>query len=146
MKQALMLGLCAVLASPVFAADDPVVARQTIFKQFKKDAAAMGKMVKADAINPAEFSQLAGHLDELAQQPWQHFPAGSAAGQSPQKTAAKAEIWSQPAEWTKAQDGFKAETAKLKQVAAAGDVASIKNQFAAVQQSCKRCHDAFRKD
>jgi cytochrome c556 len=36
MKTTLMLSLCAVLASPAFAADDPVTARQAIFKQFKK--------------------------------------------------------------------------------------------------------------
>jgi len=146
MKKILMLSLCAVLASPTFAADDPVVARQTIFKQFKKDAAAMGKMVKADTFNKDEFSKLASHLDELAQQPWQHFPAGSASGQSKQKTDAKAEIWSKSADWTKAIDNLKAETTKLKQVAANGDVASIKIQFGAVQKTCKSCHDSFRKD
>jgi cytochrome c556 len=146
MKKSLMLSLCAVLASPVFAATDPVSARQDIFKQFKKDAGAMGKMVKSDAISKEEFSKLAAHLDEVAQQPWQHFPAGTASGQASKKTDAKAEIWSKPTDWTKAVDGFKAETAKLKQVAAAGDTASIKNQFAAVQKSCKSCHDAFRKD
>jgi cytochrome c556 len=114
-----MLSLCAVLASSAFAATDPVTARQDIFKQFKKDAGAMGKMVKSDAINKEEFSKLAAHLDEVAQQPWQHFPAGSASGQTAKKTDAKAEIWSKPADWTKAVDNFKAETAKLKQVAAA---------------------------
>lgn len=146
MKKTLMLSLCAVLASSAFAATDPVSARQDIFKQFKKDAAAMGKMVKSDAINKEEFSKLAAHLDEVAQQPWQHFPAGTASGQAARKTEAKAEIWSKPAEWTKAVDSFKAETGKLKQVAANGDAASIKNQFAAVQKTCKSCHDAFRKD
>jgi cytochrome c556 len=98
MKKTLMLSLCAVLASSAFAATDPVSARQDIFKQFKKDAGAMGKMVKSDAINKEEFSKLAAHLDEVAQQPWQHFPAGTASGQTAKKTEAKAEIWSKPAE------------------------------------------------
>lgn len=146
MKKILMLSLCALLASPAFAADDPVAARQTIFKQFKKDAAAMGKMVKGDAFNKDEFSKLAAHLDEIAQQPWQHFPAGTASGQAKRQTDAKPEIWSKAADWTKAVDRFKAETGKLKQVAANGDVASIKNQFGAVQKTCKSCHDGFRKD
>ena len=59
---------------------------------------------------------------------------------------AKPEIWSKPADWQKAVDTHKAETAKLKQVAAAGDLSAIKAQFGAVQKTCKACHDAFRKD
>jgi cytochrome c556 len=146
MKTTLMLSLCALLASPAFAADDPVTARQAIFKQFKKDAAAMGKLVKADNFSKDEFSKLAMHLDAIAQQPWQHFPAGTASGKTSHETDAKAEIWSKSADWNKAVDNFKAETGKLKQVAANGDAANIKNQFGAVQKSCKSCHDAFRKD
>ncbi|WP_428832368.1 c-type cytochrome [Chromobacterium piscinae] len=78
----------------------------------------------------------------MAQQPWQYFPAGSAAG----KTDAKPEIWSKPADWQKAIDNHKAATAKLKQVALTGDLAAIKAQFGATQQTCKACHKDFRKD
>jgi cytochrome c556 len=74
------------------------------------------------------------------------FPGWQRQWQDQPKTDAKAEIWSKSADWNKAVDNFKAETGKLKQVAANGDAASIKNQFGAVQKSCKSCHDAFRKD
>ncbi|WP_293765542.1 cytochrome c [uncultured Aquitalea sp.] len=146
MKKILLFALLVLAAGQTFAAE-PVSARQNVFKQYKKDVGAMGKMAKGDvAYNKDEFARLASHLDELAQQPWQYFTPGTAAGKTAKETDAKPEIWSKPADWQKAVDTHKAETAKLKQVAATGDLSAIKAQFGAVQKTCKACHDAFRKD
>ncbi|MDC7703689.1 c-type cytochrome [Vogesella indigofera] len=143
MKQLLLTVLsCTVLLSPAFAAD-PVAQRQEVFKQYKQTVGTMAKTVKGETpYSKDEFAKLAAHLDALAQQPWQHFPAGSDKG----KTDARAEIWSKPQDWKAAIDKHKTETAKLKQTAAGGDLAAIKAQFGATQKTCKACHDSFRND
>ena len=131
-----------VLLSPAFAAD-PVAARQDIFTQYKKTFGTMAKTIKGEvAFNKDDFAKLAAHMDSLAQQPWQHFPAGSDTG----KTDALPAIWSKPAEWKTVISNHQTETAKLKQVAASGDLSAIKAQFGATQKTCKACHDSFRKD
>ncbi|UTH72961.1 cytochrome c [Chromobacterium sp. IIBBL 290-4] len=139
----ILIGAClAAFAAHAFAAD-PISQRKEVFKQYKPVVGAMGKMVKGDTpYNKEEFAKLAGKLDELSQQPWQYFTPGSDAG----KTDAKPEIWSKPADWQKAVDNHKAATAKLKQAAQTGDLAAIKKQFADTSQTCKACHQSFRKD
>ncbi|OWY39926.1 cytochrome C [Xenophilus sp. AP218F] len=142
MKKMLVIAVASLLASQAFAAD-PIKDRKEAFKQYKPVVGQMGKMVKGETpYNKDEFAKLATQLEELSQKPWQYFPAGSTAG----KTDAKPEIWSKPAEWKQAIDKHKAATAQLKQVALGGDLAAIKKQFGATQQTCKACHDAFRKD
>ncbi|WP_406850256.1 c-type cytochrome [Chromobacterium phragmitis] len=142
MKKMLMASLALAFAAQAFAAD-PVSQRKEVFKQYKPVVGQMGKVVKGDApYDKDAFAKLASKLEQLSQQPWQYFPAGSGAG----KTDAKPEIWSKPADWQKAVDNHKAATAKLKQVALTGDLAAIKAQFGATQQTCKACHKDFRKD
>lgn len=142
MKKMLMASLALLLAGQALAAD-PVSQRKDAFKQYKPVVGEMGKMVKGETpYNKDEFAKQAAKLEQLSQQPWQYFPAGSGAG----KTDAKPEIWSKPADWQKAIDNHKAATAKLKQVALTGDLAAIKAQFGATQQTCKACHKDFRKD
>ncbi|MCP9757982.1 cytochrome c [Aquitalea sp. S1-19] len=136
--------LSAVLAascSLAFAAD-PVTQRQDVFKDYKKTFGPMGDMVKGKtAYNQAEFAKLAAHLEEISKQPWQYFTPGTDKG----KTGAKAEIWSKPADWKKQITAHEAATAELAKVAATGDMAAIKPAFGKVGQSCKSCHDSFRK-
>ncbi|MFZ1984020.1 MAG: cytochrome c [Desulfatitalea sp.] len=77
----------------------------------------------------------------LATLPWEAFmTAGTDKGNTHMKPEA-----------LKDQEGFKAagnatqaETAKLAQVAAAGDLEAIKAQFGAVGKSCKGCHEKFQ--
>lgn len=142
--KAITLALAALLTTSAIAhAADPIAERKHVFEQYKKTVGPMGKMLKGDTpYNKEEFSKLAAHLEALSQLPWQHFPAGSDKG----KTDAKPEIWSQPDKFKAAVDKHKAEVGKLKTVAASGDLAAIKAQFGATQQTCKACHDNFRKD
>ena len=75
------------------------------------------------------------------QQGW--FPAGS--GPKPGvKTAAKPEIWSQPAAFKAAQDGFTAQANSFATVAASGDVAKMRAAAKTLGQSCGTCHRSFR--
>ncbi|MGL6070059.1 c-type cytochrome [Craterilacuibacter sp.] len=137
----LLSAALAASCSLAFAAD-PVAQRQDIFKDYKKTFGPMGEMVKGNTpYNQAEFAKLAAHLEEISKQPWQHFTPGTDKG----KTGAKPEIWSKPAEWKKQIAGHQAATAELAKIAASGDLAAIKPAFGKVGQSCKSCHDSFRK-
>ncbi|NDV12582.1 c-type cytochrome [Crenobacter caeni] len=123
-------------------AADPITQRQDVFKDYKKTFGPMGDMVKGKTpYDKAEFAKLAAHLEVISKQPWQYFTPGTDKG----KTGAKAEIWSKSAEWKQEISKHEAATAALAKVAATGDLAAIKPAFGKVGQTCKSCHDAFRK-
>ncbi|KUM03237.1 cytochrome c [Chromobacterium subtsugae] len=142
MKKMLLASLALLLAGQALAAD-PISQRKDALKQYKPVIGEMGKMLKGDTpYNKDEFAKLAVKLEQLSQQPWQYFPAGSGAG----RTDARPEIWSKPADWQKAIERHKAATANLKQTAQGGDLAAVRKAFADTQQTCKACHKDFRKD
>lgn len=63
-----------------------------------------------------------------------------------QKTRVKPEFFQKPDEVRKLAMAFMHETNELQKVAATGDAAAIKAQFGKTGESCKACHDKFRKD
>ncbi len=63
-----------------------------------------------------------------------------------QKTRVKAEFFQQPDEVKKLAVAFIKEANELQKVATTGDAAAIKAQFGKTGESCKACHDKFRKD
>lgn len=63
-----------------------------------------------------------------------------------QKTRVKPEFFQQPDEVKKLALAFIKESNELQKVAATGDAAAIKAQFGKTGESCKACHDKFRKD
>ena len=71
------------------------------------------------------------------------FPKGTGIGDAGvTKTRAKQEIWSKPAEFKAATDGFV--SALEAASAAAGDAAKFGAAMGGVKKSCGSCHDAFR--
>jgi len=63
-----------------------------------------------------------------------------------QKTRVKPEFFQQQDEVRKLAVAFVKEANELQKVAATGDAAAIKVQFGKTGESCKACHDKFRKD
>jgi len=94
---------------------------------------------------PMKFlvEQYAGQMADLAKEQITWFPAGTGPD-SGVKTAAKAEIWSQPEEFKKANDVFFVEAEKLRKVASGGDKAALAEQVKVTAQTCKACHDKFK--
>jgi cytochrome c556 len=88
------------------------------------------------AANAAKLKGLAAQLPT-----W--FPKGSGP-ESGYKTDAKAEAWSDGAGFAAAANRLQVETAKLDQLAQAGDIDGVKAQARAVGGACKNCHDKFR--
>ena len=85
----------------------------------------------------------ARQIRSTAQAQYGFFPAGS--GPRPGvKTAAKPEIWTQPAQFKAAQDAFNLQAQAFARVAQSGDIAAIKVQTKTLGQTCAGCHKAFR--
>lgn len=117
--------------------------RERLMKAFKKDFGLMGKMAKGDMpYDAAAFKAAAESLNANANKPWVHYTVES----SKEKSEAKSEVWSKPAEFKKEADKFVAAVAQLKIAAAAGNIDAVKKPMGEVGQSCKSCHDSFRED
>jgi cytochrome c556 len=71
------------------------------------------------------------------------FPKGSGP-EAGVKTAAKADIWTDAEGFAAVATKLQAETARLADVAAAGDMDAIKAQVRATSGACKTCHDKYR--
>ncbi len=71
------------------------------------------------------------------------FPKGSGPG-SGAKTHAKAEVWSDPQTFAAAAKRLQTESAKLQELAAAGNADATKAQVMSLGGACKNCHDKFR--
>ena len=117
--------------------------RQAIFKKFTKALEPMGLVARdrQDYVK-AEFMASAQALQELSNQPWALFTAD---GNYP-PTRAKPEVWSQAAEFKRAQDDYLAAVDQLVKVSGNADLPAIRSSVDAVQKSCKSCHDQFRSD
>ena len=117
--------------------------RQHTMENFKEQMGVMAKMVKGEApFDAAAFQQAADALAADSGKSWEHYAVESTGGDS----EAKPEIWSKPDEFKKEIDKFTAATAALKVAAASGKLDDVKKPFGEVGQSCKSCHDSFRKE
>lgn len=74
------------------------------------------------------------------------YGAGTDKDVGSQKTRVKPEFFQQQDEVRKLAVAFVKEANELQKVAATGDAAAIKAQFGKTGESCKACHDKFRKD
>ncbi len=139
---ALVLGLGATLAyaSP----DDEITARQTLMKARGKAVGPLVAIMKGEA--PYDAAVVTASLDAM-NAAWETaktanpFAPDSATGDKVE-TWAKPEIWSDP-------DGFKAAGqafgAAIADLAATTGEASFKAAFVALGNSCKGCHEKFRR-
>jgi cytochrome c556 len=101
-------------------------------------AMANGRMpydAKVAADNAAVLSVVAGL-------PWGAFGDGTDKGE----TRAKPEIWKETAKFKDGADKMQAEMVKLAAAARTGNLDNLKAAFGPAAQTCKACHDAFRKD
>ena len=72
------------------------------------------------------------------------FPAGTETGKGWKDTTVKAALFTDTAGAAAAQAAFGKEATELARLAQAGDVAAVKAQLAALQKTCKACHDDYR--
>jgi cytochrome c556 len=137
-------------AAPAPAPGAPSASQVVKYRQSIMDAAAghMGALAliaKGQSDRTADVALHANALRDLATTVGALFPAGSGPSTSVE-TEAKPEIWTDQARFAEVVKAFEAETTKLAEVAATGDLEAFKSQFGAVGGSCGDCHDAFKID
>jgi cytochrome c556 len=102
----------------------------------------IGAMVKGKAPFDAHVAQVNADLVvTLARLPWSAFIEGSDKGD----TNARPEIWSQPDKFKAAAQKMQDATVKLAEAARTGKPDALKAAFGATAETCKSCHDDFRK-
>lgn len=138
-----LLGACLVTAwAQDIKPERAIKFRQGILQAQGWNAAFMNAMIKGDRpYDKAEFLQRAVYLEQLSHMAWEGFIPGSDQGAP---TKAKAEIWKEPAKFTRYQTALQTATANLVVAARTGELATIKPAFNDVAKACGNCHDDFR--
>jgi cytochrome c556 len=135
------------LSAPAFAQfqkpEDAVKYRKAALNVMANHFGRIGAMANGrtpfDAKAAAESAAIVETMSKL---PWEGFVAGTDKGD----TRALPAIWTEQAKFKEGADRLQAETAKLNAAAKTGNLDAVKTAFGAVGQSCKACHDAYRKD
>ncbi|WP_274572482.1 cytochrome c [Neisseria leonii] len=130
-------------AAPYGAADtaDDIRVRRQYMQDWRSLSRQMGDLLKRSdaAFSAAEFAGLAARLNQTADAPWRHFPAGSGRGSD-----AAAAVWERPQAFQAAVAEFNAAAAALDRAAQSGSRTAVQTAFGQVGQSCKTCHRAFK--
>lgn len=139
----------AVLAGAIAGAAEPpanpagvVAYREAGMKAIASHFKSLSMIMKGEVSRPQDVTAHATAIAALSRDLPSLFPAGT--GPDKVKTEAKAELWTQWAEFEKQSKLFEAEAMKLAEVAVTGDNAAIQAQMGKVGQSCGSCHDLFR--
>lgn len=123
--------------------EDAVRYRKGAFTVMAAHFGALGAMANNRA--PFDAQAAARHGDVIAlvsHLPFSGFVAGSDKGE----TRAKPEIWTEQAKFKSAAEKMQSEVGKLAAAAKTGNLDNLKAAFGPAAQSCKACHDDFRKD
>jgi len=125
------------------AAADVVRARVEGLRELGASYKNVNDELKKDDPNKMILQISARQIRDIAGQQYKWFPAGT--GPQPGvKTKAKAEIWSQGAQFKAAQDAFNKQANDFFKLASAGDVATMKTQVRRLGATCSGCHRNFR--
>jgi cytochrome c556 len=150
MRLALMSGslvavlACATIATAAVKPETAIRYRQSVYAVIGWNFAPLAQMVKGKTTwDPVAFARHAERIAFLAPQLLEGFPQGSATGA---ETEAKPDIWSDMEGFEEKMDAFVTQSKQLAAIAKSGDEAKMKEQFKATADTCKACHDGYRKD
>ena len=115
--------------------------RQSLMEAIGGDMAALSNLLKYGLSHPGHAAVHAEGLASHAKLVAAAFERKVVDG----PTDAEPAIWEKPDEYKKAVQTFETETAKLVEVAKAGDAATLGVQLKATGKACGSCHDDFRK-
>jgi cytochrome c556 len=123
--------------------EDAIKYRKAAFTVMAAHFSRIGAMsagrVPFDAATAAANADIVATMSKL---PFAGFGDGTNAGD----TRAKPEIWTNRAKFDASAAKMQEELAKLNVAAKGGNLDAIKTAFGAAGQSCKSCHDDFRKE
>ncbi len=139
-KHLFILAIMALSTHFAHADDADAKARQQYMKEWRGLNKQMGDILKkstAQTFPSQEFAQLAAQLKATADEPWQHYTAGS-------RGDATAAVWEQPQAFRAAIKQFNDAVTALDQAAKRHHYPAIQTAFGQVGQSCKSCHKQFK--
>jgi cytochrome c556 len=122
---------------------DIIKARQEHLKDLGASMKAIGDQVKGGTLDRTVMTDAAKKIVAYSKELPTWFPKGTGE-EAGVKTAAKAEIWTQPDDFKAATEKLPPEADKLLEVVAAGDAATIGAQLQATGKACGGCHKQFR--
>jgi cytochrome c556 len=123
--------------------EDAIKYRKAVFTVMGNHMGRLGAMVNNKAPYDAKAAAASAEvLATLAPLPWSAFGEGTDKGE----TRAQANIWSEADKFKAGATKMQDEIAKLDAAAKTNDLAKLKAAFGPVGQSCKGCHDNFRKE
>jgi cytochrome c556 len=119
----------------------PVSERRAAFKKILLAFEPMGVQLRDKQYDPDRFIALAAKLGQVKNGPWSYF--GDDSNYPP--TRAKASVWSDSDRFADARRDFLQTTDRLVLVAESRDEAKVAAAYEAIADSCRSCHQAFRK-
>jgi cytochrome c556 len=133
-----------ITASPAFAqfqkAEDAIKYRQSTFSVMATHFSRIGAVVKGEVpYNKEDVAKNAAIIATLSSLPWQAFGPGTEGGK------AQPGIWTEAVKFKAGSEKMQSAIAELNQAAQSGNLENIKKAFSAAGQTCKACHDDFRK-
>ena len=134
--------LATLLASPLaFGNEAEINYRQSAMKAVGGHMSSMGAILRG-RVHFEDFAIHANAMNELSRVVPKVFPEGSGGGKSESLPA----VWEKPAEFQKAMDAFVKAANGMAEAANSGDMGKIGPAMQSLGQSCKGCHDDFRKE
>ena len=122
--------------------DDAIEYRQGALAVMGNHFGRIGAMVNGKVPFDAKAAQANADLvATLSRLPWSAFIEGSDKGD----TNARPEVWSQPDKFKAASQRLVEATARLAEAAKSGQPDALKAAYGAAGDTCKSCHDDFRK-
>jgi cytochrome c556 len=119
----------------------PVKTRQVAFQEILKVFEPMGVMLRTDKYEADRFAALAAELTVKRDQPWTHFSADT----NYPPTKAQEAVWSQADEFERKKQAFIAATDVLNAAAKTKDMEAASKAYFEVYDTCKSCHNQFKK-
>jgi cytochrome c556 len=131
-------------ASAQFAKPEEAIKyRQSVMFLIGQHFKRMGAVIKGETpYDQAAFATDAKLVQTLAMLPWD---ASLMPGSDKGDTTMSAAVFDKPEAFMKVARDFEAAAAQLAAASAGGDAGALKAPFGATAQSCKACHQAFRK-
>lgn len=120
--------------------EDAIKYRQSTFSLMANHFSRIGAVVKGEVpYNKDDLAKNAAIVAMLSGLPWQAFGPGTEGGN------ALPAIWTDASKFKAGSEKMQVAVANLNQAAQSGNLESIKKAFSATGQTCKACHDDFKK-
>jgi len=120
--------------------EDAIKYRQSAFSLIGTHFGRIGAVVKGEVpYNKDDVAKNAAVIETLSTLPRQAFGAGTEGGK------AQPGIWTDSSKFKMGSEKMKTAIAELNQAAQSGNLENVKKAFSAAGQTCKACHDDFKK-